>query len=644
MIPPENSNFLHRVRGRKRRIYCGQTVFTERRITMLKHKVNKKQLFILTLAVMLIFSMMPSMAFAADTLSSVTDSATGLTISVSEGIEKLNINADTSHGTNYVISSTEAGYFPGSFSLMFNNGTGVSVTCPDTQVHFEFMPPVSDGYGCVSMGTSSCVLTVTKAGAGSCTIYCPAPVGNDPAGSGIVAYGPASAQFVNEGVTTGGWGDAFTSANNGGVKAMVNATAGTGISLGSFGGYTVLDFGIPEKDASGNVISGVYNDPTNKYGVDFILYGNAFNNWAEPGCVQVSLNGSDWYDIAGSLHYRKPVYDTNNPDKVNSSGCYWSYEATYTNPTPADDTISPAAPNLGTGNKPFPYVYTSVLRPGYNATTGTGSVVYNPWHSHSWYPLYCNYFADRTTANTPINLRGHELANLSITSNFGTVYTPYVPATGAASTFKVKGVRLEPVSVGSNNIGSTANDEFLFGYADSHGNGTPSGSQVNPYTMGRTAGGDPIDISWAVYPYGSNMAGRPKQLDCIRYVRVYTGVQQMNGAMGESSTEITGAYRATGTGSGAAQIIPFIGRPRPGQSPYPLTHSNLGTCTVYTNSGQYNLVINSTASKLFVNGEEKNGVVNMQVTAETGKPAYVQVITQDGTGSPYITLIKVLKR
>ena len=613
---------------------------------MSKNTANKKQLFILTLAVMLVFTMIPSMAFAADTLSSVSDSATGLTISVSEGIEKLNIDADTSHGTNYVISSTEAGYFPGSFSLMFNSGTGVSVTCPDTQVHFEFMDPVSDGYGCVSMGTNSCVLTVTKTGAGSCTIYCPAPMGNDPAGSGIVAYGPASAQFVNEGVTKGGWGDAFTGANNGSVKAMVNTTASTGVSLGAFGGYTVLDFGIPEKDANGNVVSGIYNDPTNKYGVDFILYGNAFGNWAEPGCVQVSLNGTDWYDIAGSLHYRKPVYDTANPNKVLSSGSYWNYEATYTNPEPADDNLLPTDPKFRLGNisQAFPYNFTSVLRPGDAATSGTGSVSYNPWHQHSWYPLYCNYFADRTTANTPINLRGHELANLPLASNFGTVYTPYVPSTGEAATFKVKGVRLEPVSVGSNNTGSTANDEFLFGYADCHANGTASGSQVNPYTAGRTAGGDPIDISWAVYPYGTNLAGQPKQLDCIRYVRVYTGVQQMNGVFGESSTEITGAYRAIDTGSGAAQNTPNIYGAVPGVSPEVIYHNNLGTCTVYANNnGQYDLVVSSSASKLFINGEEKNGVVNMQVTAETGKPAYVQVITQNGTNSPYITLIKVVK-
>lgn len=613
----------------------------------MKRKIwNKKAILTMILTFALLFVMMPATAFAEDTLSSVNDSATGLTISVSEGIEKLNIVADTSHGTNYAITGTVEGYFPGSFSLMFNNGTNVSVTSSDPQVHFEFMEPVSAGYGCVSMGTGSCVLTVTKTGMGSCTIYCPAPMGNDPAGSGIIAYGPATGQFTNEYVTTGGWGDAFTGSNNGSIKAMVNATTNTGISLGAFGGYTVLDFGIPAKDADGNVVSGIYNDPNNEYGVDFILYGNSFGNWAEPGCVQVSLDGTNWYDIAGSLHYRKPVYDTANPGKVLSSGCYWNYEATYWNPYPGDDTISPAGPNLGTPKTQAPYSqysFKSNIRPGYPQTTGTGSVVYNPWHKHSWYPLFCNYFTDRTTVNTPINLRGHELANLPFADNFGAVYTPYVPATGTASTFKVKGVRLEPVSVGNNNIGSTANDEFLFGYADSHGNGTPSGYQVNPYTMGRTAGGDPIDISWAVYPYGSNLAGQPKVLDSIRYVRVYTGVQQMNGAMGESSTEITGAYRATGKGSGAAALAPAIYFRNPsgtGTQTRILCNSHMRFQEQLTTHGTIDvMVLKPNTDNICINGERVNSGEWKQIEVPYGKMTYVQFITQDGTESPYVSVV-----
>lgn len=591
-----------------------------------------KKFTAILLAVVMVFALGVN-AFAADTgdtYSTRPNEATGLTVKVSTGVENLEFVTPT-HGTDYEIGSTLSGYFPQQFSLMFSTGTGVTVTSSDPKVHFEFTD-VSGGYGAVSMNTSAATLTVTNA-RGSFTIYCPAPIFSAAGTSGIVAYLPAPAQFVNEGVTTGGWGDAFT-ATAGNLKPLINASSTTGVSLGSFGGYVVLDFGTPAKDDDGNVTSGIYNEETNAYGVDFILYGNALSTWAEPGCVQVSPDGQKWYDIAGSLHYRKPAMtaatDSNgNTFAVSSAGAIWDYTATYTDPSPADQAITTAASNLGTSGKSPEFDFTAKVRPSDTTTyPGSSKVAFNTWHQHSWFPLTCNYFTDRTTADTDGDLRGNALANLTLAAKFGTQRD----TTGNAMKLTFKGVRLMPTT-NSSHVGSTVPDDFLFGYADCHINGTPSGAQVNPYTTGRSTGGDPIDISWAVYPAGStdstgkDISGQPVSLTAIRYVRVYTGVQQMNGIMGESSTEITAAYRATTKGGSAATTLPSL---KKGKEPVTLIANGVTPVSANTN---YKLT--SSADHIFVNGVAVSS--GYSLTLVLGEK--VQIITQNGLEAPFITVL-----
>lgn len=607
-----------------------------------------KKFTAILLAVVMVFALGAS-AFAADTgdtYSTRPNEATGLTVKVSTGVENLEFVTPT-HGTDYEIGSTLSGYFPQQFSLMFSTGTGVTVTSSDPKVHFEFTD-VSGGYGAVSMNTSAATLTVTNA-RGSFTIYCPAPIFSAAGTSGIVAYLPAPAQFVNEGVTTGGWGDAFT-ATAGNLKPLINASSTTGVSLGSFGGYVVLDFGTPAKDDDGNVTSGIYNEETNAYGVDFILYGNALSTWAEPGCVQVSPDGQKWYDIAGSLHYRKPAMtaatDSNgNTFAVSSAGAIWDYTATYTDPSPADQAITTAASNLGTSGKSPEFDFTAKVRPSDTTTyPGSSKVAFNTWHQHSWFPLTCNYFTDRTTADTDGDLRGNALANLTLAAKFGTQRD----TTGNAMKLTFKGVRLMPTT-NSSHVGSTVPDDFLFGYADCHINGTPSGAQVNPYTTGRSTGGDPIDISWAVYPAGStdstgkDISGQPVSLTAIRYVRVYTGVQQMNGIMGESSTEITAAYTATTKGGSAASTTLTVTAGASESNLKAVTTANMGTQTVSIGKKSGFVKIVSSAEHIFVNGSEFTSGDTISFSGLSSTPNYVQIITQNGTEAPYITLLKVVR-
>ena len=82
---------------------------------------------------------------------------------------------------------------------------------------------------------------------------------------------------------------------------------GNVLSLGHFGGHITYKYDTP-----------IENDPSNPYGVDFVIYGNSFGNGAhEPGYVEVSADGENWYILAGSDHFE------DHSD--------WDFSVTYTN-------------------------------------------------------------------------------------------------------------------------------------------------------------------------------------------------------------------------------------------------------------------------------------------------------------------------
>lgn len=82
--------------------------------------------------------------------------------------------------------------------------------------------------------------------------------------------------------------------NSFGVEPMATLS-GSLKSLGNFGGYITYYY----DDA-------IMDNPANKYGIDFYVYGNSFSNGgsaAETGQVWVSEDGEKWYALAGSEHY-----------------------------------------------------------------------------------------------------------------------------------------------------------------------------------------------------------------------------------------------------------------------------------------------------------------------------------------------------
>lgn len=589
-----------------------------------------KKFTAILLAVVMVFALGAS-AFAADTndtLSSFTFTDFNLTVSVSTTNEGLVLNG-TAGNRGISLAAAPGRDIPQSFSLIFSNTdntnfstSSVEVTTTNAAI-FSFYEDAEQepgqptrGYGIVALNGDSTTITIKRTGvSGQCSISVPAPTAQ-VAGQGLVAFLPAPGQFVNEGATGSGWGGPFTAANKTTLKNLVEGYVTTGVSLGSFGGYAVLDFGAITRDASGAYVSGgIYNDPNNAYGVDFTLFGNAMSTWAEPGCVQVSQDGVNWYDIAGSLHYR--------PETTNKGYAVWDYTAVYEHPEEEENTTGVAVP----------YTSTFKIRPSIEADTESGTVAVNNWHRHSYFPLYSNYFVALNGRTSALDGLLNPISGLT-TTGFG-AYQAETSSSRARLT--LKGVKLVPPK--TNNANSTAPDDFLFGYFDCHPNGLRSGAQVNPYTTGRTgndnSNGDPIDISWAVYPAGrtdtagNDISGNPANLDAIRYVRCYTGVMQMNGIMGESSSELLGSHKATTKGTGAATTdLELWGQKK-------ITTSNMAVVDVTARP----YTIYSSEAHVFVNGSAVDASGENGYTFSIASGEKVQIITQNGTESPYIVVL-----
>lgn len=555
-----------------------------------------KKFTAILLAVVMIFALGAS-AFAA-TNSLETDYAigNGLGVSVDLDIEGMYFDYPD------ILNTATNGYYPFSFSLIASDRSKVaSVTVSNggsfhwayaqnadgsyvTDENGNYVESSTTNYGVVVLPTTS-ASTVTVVGTdniGTATFNCAKPNGGTTApGTELYAYLPAPAQFVNEGVTTGGWGDAYDS--NGAVKA----TSSTGVSLGFFGGYAVYKFENPIAD-----------DPTHPYGADFIVYGNAFWGNSEAGCIQVSKDGTTWYDIAGSMYYTKSTKGAT---------------ITYTNPNATEDAgITIPASNKGT-LADVPYTLTV------NGTTTTGTVTKNTFHNHSWFPLNANYFVDYVTTETTRKqmAKVDEFSFVSRTLNSGNI-TNTLTFTGTLLT---------------NYPGTNKTAEIGFGYCDVHPNKTLGGTiAYNPYQtftsssdydtkVAGTSGGDPIDIAWAVKSNGT-----PANLDSIRYVRIYTGMAQMNGIFGEISTEVCGVAACTGSTTETA-VTPTI---TAGSTTVTTTNggtkpvSGLGsTCTVNVSGAGYVYI---------------NGVATTSATFTlTNTITKVQVIVQNGEAAPYIT-------
>lgn len=398
---------------------------------------------------------------------------------------------------NAVYAGPTAGFVPDLYSLYLKSDAALTLTSNSTDIVFRTydangnMTETNTVTGTSGTGYFSTVIYAKAAGsiqvatAGSTTattINFSAP--NDPSSAhdaqlhpdGAIAYLPGITQYANR----GDWGSISAGGDNlldpaNKIKGYYGFAA-NGFSLGSLGGYVQYDF-------SSNPIQ---NLDTNPYGVDFVVYGNAFNGNPEAAAVQVyaqevlsdgTLGAYKWYELAGSMYY--------SDSAVRNATVYYTKD------------------NAG-------------LHAAVNGVT----------HSQDPFTTAATWFPTKSDMN-------HEATsgiNNALTNTYITEYT--------ANTLKFAGITSIP--------DSDSNADYAFGYADA----TPvpsvkDGTPVNPYTpyTSDKDGGDGFDLAWAVEIGGTT----PVKIDNAKYVRIYSAVLYNTGIFGETSPEITGIFRAAGT-------------------------------------------------------------------------------------------------
>lgn len=469
---------------------------------------------------------------------------------------------------------------PGEFTLWVDTPT--SVTVNGTAQSASLQNGTNYGYTITTSEENTLSIVVVAKGVTytiSCGTKSHTPAGSAP--TSVVSYLPIG-QFANN----SGWGYLGTK------FAGKTAPETTGVSLGSFGGFIEFKFE-----------NGIKNDEKNPYGIDFVIYGNAFNGNPEAGAVQVSEDGTTWYELAGSNYYNDN-FTYNAP----SSGFSKAYSGTLRNTS---------------------VVYT---KGSSRVSAKLGSLNAVEVCPAAWFPLLTNFTAfdgnptggAHCASGVSVNLSGDTLTFAGITAI----------------------------------ADSDTTADYAFGYADVTPNGSPDqyGDAVNPYTpyTSDKTGGDGFDLEWAV----DISTGLPVDVTgkTFHYVRVYSAVLDF-GRFGETSAEITGIFTTankadssvlrTGKptkltfqaeGKGASTI--FAGQ-------VPTTGSTVTKISDIRNRAgdaeAVNVTINApSGSTVYINNtcltESSTGVFTGAISTPAAGQ-YLRVIVQNGEMSPYMFVI-----
>ena len=443
---------------------------------------------------------------------------------------------------------------PGEFTLWVDTPT--SVTVNGTAQSASLQNGTNYGYTITTSEENTLSIVVVAKGVTytiSCGTKSHTPAGSAP--TSVVSYLPLG-QFANN----SGWGYLGTKF----VGPNKTAPETTGVSLGAFGGFIEFYFE-----------NGIEDKATNPYGVDFVIYGNAFNGNPEAGAVQVSVDGTTWYELAGSNYY-KSNFTANNPE----NGFSKFYTGTLRNTS---------------------VIYT---KGSSRVTAKLGSLNAANCCPAAWFPLTTNFTAFENDPTGGATCDSRVSVNLS-----GNTLT-FTGVTAIAD--------------------SDTTADYAFGYADVTPNGSPSeyGEAVNPYTpyTSDKTGGDGFDLAWAV----DIATGEPVNLSGqkVKYVRVYSAVLDF-GRFGETSPEITGIFTARGTNGSAATTDLTV---KKGKNTY--TTANMSSrfvpAATYT--------IKSSEDYVYINGVKVDASSGYSLEVESG--VLYQIITQSGTESPYITVLK----
>ncbi len=448
--------------------------------------------------------------------------------------------------------------------------------------------------------------------------------GSNPAA--VTGYLPVG-QFAR--YNSFGWGTLYTDNTN--IKSTSNTTkfldgyVSTGVSLGMAGGYIQFDMGTHP----------IENNAKNPYGIDFIVYGNAFVGNPEAACVMVSNNGTEWFTLAGSRHYmsdtlwnQKISYVRIEGDQKNlntsfgGDGVY--YSTNYVSPSEQTQTAINAAISAATWQ-------------GIPAASSSGAVNLSYWPE----------WANRTSAQA---------------ENYGNVWKigtdPKIPAVAAtANNAGVNWDKADKVSTEPNgaevitysgltivpddtvvlkNQGITSpsqaqmTDVYQWGYADVRVNGTAYGTAINPYASAASVGngGDGFDLSWAV-----DANGVPHPMTSARYIRVYSAVLFNAGIFGETSAEVCGLYVANSASSNVGVSDNVSLWAEGAEEPLPL-NANSATSVA---PGRYYLF--SGESNVYVNGVKKTVSAEEYCEIVITAGQKIQIIAQSDTEAPFLTVL-----
>ena len=456
--------------------------------------------------------------------------------------------------TGTVAGRNGSSKIPGEFTLWVENPT--SVTVNGTAQSASLQNGTNYGYT-ITTSEDNTLSIVVVAGGATYTISCGTKshtlAGSAP--TSVVSYLPLG-QFANN----SGWGYLGTKF----VGPNKTAPETTGVSLGAFGGFIEFYFE-----------NGIEDKATNPYGVDFVIYGNAFNGNPEAGAVQVSVDGTTWYELAGSNYY-KSNFTANDPE----NGFSKFYTGTLRNTS---------------------VIYT---KGSSRVTAKLGSLNAADCCPAAWFPLTTNFTA---FANDPT---GGATCDSRVSVNLSGNTLTFTGVTAIAD--------------------SDTTADYAFGYADVTPNGSPSeyGEAVNPYTpyTSDKTGGDGFDLAWAV----DIATGEPVNLSGqkVKYVRVYSAVLDF-GRFGETSPEITGIFTARGTNGSAATTDLTVKKAR-------TTYATTNMSSRFVPTGTY--TIKSSEDYVYINGVKVDASSGYSLEVESG--VLYQIITQSGTESPYITVLK----
>lgn len=300
----------------------------------------------------------------------------------------------------------------------------------------------------------------------------------------VFDYMPAPGQFVNK-LPEYSKGDTHNDMVKKAGKWLIGENAFM-ITLGGWGGYVTIGFDHTIPNIQGKKDFRIRG---NAFGAAMGRPGAPFGGSCEPGIIMVAYDKNknskpdddEWYEINGSSNITAVNEAWYNIAKENNNDVrvFRDYQMTYHRPT-SETPDTQAQPD-----NPLHFTTIKKYIKWEDNKGNSGYKVKNIYHNQTYYPAWIK--EDKLT------YKGIRLPENAINEG------KFVPGVNDANVYYVL-------------------YGFKYGYVDN----SPNDSE-----------GSAIDIDWAV-----DKNGKPVNLPGIDFVKIYNGVNQENGWLGESSTEV----------------------------------------------------------------------------------------------------------